>query len=953
MASSSGPSGASVPGGLDVAWKYARPIEGNKHGTICTFCESTFKSGGITRLKYHLAGFDPHKSVKKCKEVPPDIKKEVIAWIKEKESSKQHKKSVEENIRSTAREGYMGNKSSNPVDDDDDNDDDGYAYPPDMHPAEKEDYLAAIRESKQERFRQGGVYGMGSKRFAGGASGSSQPQYRRTQSLRDPLPSPPVPMPHKNTRAKQRKIKGMIRNSAEVLGRYCSKFFILENVAPQKASSPLFKNMIAAAQQAGQGVATPSPYEIKHKYLDMEHTDMQAYVEKVKEDWGVCGCTIMSDGWTGPTRLSIINFMDVIKEVGPSNVVHIVTDNGSAFVKAGQMMMERYPIYWTPCAAHCIDLIFEDIGKQESVANVINNARKLTNYIYNHSWLLAQMRIFCQGDLVRPGATRFATNYITINSILNKKAGLKQLFTSEEWYNSRFSESEEGKRIESRVLDHRFWDAMEGVQSIYEPLYSILRIVDTEVVPAMPILYDMFHIMKEKISKLKEKKWLLKIINHRWDVTLSRPLHQAAHYLNPRYQYETGVGHNKELLSGLQRVFERLNPTGDRGLQAFGAEVINFRDCRKTFRTEMAVKSRKSIPPAEWWNLHGDSAPNLQKIAMRILSQTASSSACKRNWSTFALIHMKQRNRLAYTRLEKIVFCYYNMKLKLRDEEAKMNKVAENDYIDLLDIARQPSDDDNNPIQQWIMTAHLDDEQGNPDAVIAQHAAQEGVDVDRFISEDVRSGDTSSFERDMLGPRQCQRRPLRDYASASRMESSSNSSDNDGGSNAGSGGNEEGRQYSPFTVEADFTHATQDEDHGCREAGPGIGAIGKQYSKKRSQPINPSEEDMAISFGSMSIGTRPSTNSNESYDGYGYVMSDYSGTRYGAQDEETDYGPTSWVNPNYPIYGMTVGSSRETYVHHVQTWLTNYSGYMTWYDYCMNLDGCSSLFEPHRSSSFM
>ncbi|CAL8136761.1 unnamed protein product [Prunus armeniaca] len=711
MTSSSGPSGASVHGGLDVAWKYARPIEGNKHGTICTFCESTFKSGGITRLKYHLAGFDPHKSVKKCKEVPPDIKKEVIAWMKEKESSKQHKKFVEENIRSTTREGYMGNKSSNPVDDEDDDDDDGYAYPPDMHPAEKEDYLATIRASKQERFRQGGVYEIGSKRFAGGASGSSQPQYCCTQSLRDPLPSPLVSMPHKNTRAKQRTIKGMIRNSAEVLGRYCSKFFILENVAPQKASSPYFKNMIVAAQQAGQGVATPSPYEIKHKYLDMEHTDMQAYVEKVKEDWGVYGCTIMSDGWTGPTRLSIINFMDVIKEVEPSNVVHIVTDNGLAFVKAGQMMMERYPIYWTPCAAHCIDLIFEDIEKQESVANVINKARKLTNYIYNHSWLLAQMRIF--------------------------------------------------------------------LQSIYEPLYSILRIVDTEVVPTMPILYDMFHIMKEKISKLKGKKWLLKIINHRWDVTLSRPLHQAAHYLNPRYQYETGVGHNKELLSGLQRVFERLNLTGDRGLQAFGAE------------------------------------------------------------------------------------------------------------------------------------SH------------------------------------------MLGPMQGQRRPLRDDASASRMESSSNSSDNDTGSNAGSGGNEEGRQYSPFTVEADFTHATQDEDHGCREAGPGIRAIGKQYSKKRSQPINPSEEDMAINFGSMSIGTRPSTNSNESYDGYGYVMSNYSGTRYGAQDEETDYGPTSWVNPNYPIYGRTVGSSRETYVHHVQTWLTNYSGYMTWYDYCINLDGCSSLFEPHRSSSFM
>ena len=136
------------------------------------------------------------------------------------------------------------------------------------------------------------------------------------------------------------------------------------------------------------------------------------------------------------------------------------------------------------------------------------------------------------------------------------------------------------------------------------------------------------------------------------------------------------------------------------------------------------------------------------------------------------------------------------------------------------------------------MTAHLDDEQGNPDAVIAQHAAQEGVDVNRVISEDVRSGDTSSFERDMLGTRQGQRCPLRDDASTSRKESSSNSSDNDGGSNTGSGGNEEGRQYSPFTIEADFTHATQDEDHGCREAGPGIGAIrgGKNSRKSQTEP---------------------------------------------------------------------------------------------------------------------
>ena len=146
----------------------------------------------------------------------------------------------------------------------------------------------------------------------------------------------------------------------------------------------------------------------------------------------------------GLTKLSIINFMvyckgstillkfvnasenikdnkyiydllkDVIKKVGEANVVQIVTDNGSEFVKARKLLMKKYNLYWTPCAAHYIDLMFEDIGKIESVLDLIINARKITNFIYNHGWLVAKMRKVCGGDIVRPGVTRFATNYIAL-----------------------------------------------------------------------------------------------------------------------------------------------------------------------------------------------------------------------------------------------------------------------------------------------------------------------------------------------------------------------------------------------------------------------------------------------------------------------------------------------------------------------------------------------------------
>ena len=85
--------------------------------------------------------------------------------------------------------------------------------------------------------------------------------------------------------------------------------------------------------------------------------------------------------------------------------------------------------------------------------------------------------------------------------------------------------------------------------------------------------------------------------------------------------------------------------------------------------------------------MYGNHALTLRNLALKVLSQTASSSTFERNWSTFALIHTKQRNWLAYPRLQQLVFCFYNMKLKIRDIQAETDKVAEKDYLDLLDIS--------------------------------------------------------------------------------------------------------------------------------------------------------------------------------------------------------------------------------------------------------------------------
>ena len=103
--------------------------------------------------------------------------------------------------------------------------------------------------------------------------------------------------------------------------------------------------------------------------------------------------------------------------------------------------------------------MFEDTDKRSSIANVITKARKITNFIYNHSWLLVQKRKVCGGDIVRLGATRLVTNYIALDSLLKKKVDLKKVFISDKWAQHKLSRKLIGKEVEKLMFDHAYWES--------------------------------------------------------------------------------------------------------------------------------------------------------------------------------------------------------------------------------------------------------------------------------------------------------------------------------------------------------------------------------------------------------------------------------------------------------------------------------------------------------------
>ena len=92
--------------------------------------------------------------------------------------------------------------------------------------------------------------------------------------------------------------------------------------------------------------------------------------------------------------------------------------------------------------------------------------------------------------------------------------------------------------------------------------------------------------------------------------------------------------------------------------------------------------------PIGWWTWHGKDAPELRLLAVRLLSQVASSFAAERNWSTYSFIHSLKRNRLTSRRAEKLVAVHSALRLQDRQTPEYRQTPALQWDIDPEDVAQ-------------------------------------------------------------------------------------------------------------------------------------------------------------------------------------------------------------------------------------------------------------------------
>eukprot|EP00253_Pinus_taeda_P014809 PITA_14809 len=247
------------------------------------------------------------------------------------------------------------------------------------------------------------------------------------------------------------------------------------------------------------------------------------------------------------------------------------------------------------------------------------------------------------------------------------------MFLSEEWRALPMSRKTKGEAV-CKLISYQkdFWAEVQEVSVVNEPLIKVFRLVDGEK-PAMGYLYEAMDRAKKAIRAYYDDKGdegfqrqllLWGVIDERWNNTLPRPIHVARLFLNPVFSYACGFVFDAEIMDGfLSRVQKMVRSPAER--TEISKEIETYRMAGGTFGFDMAMIDRTIKMP----ECMVPRVPLLQKLAIRILSQTYSSSGCERNWSAFEKINNKKRNRLESRRLNDMVYVYYNLRLWVRQLE--------------------------------------------------------------------------------------------------------------------------------------------------------------------------------------------------------------------------------------------------------------------------------------------
>jgi hypothetical protein len=135
------------------------------------------------------------------------------------------------------------------------------------------------------------------------------------------------------------------------------------------------------------------------------------------------------------------------------------------------------------------------VGKLPWAAEVVAEGKVVVKFITNHHRSQALFRGKSVLDLLKPGDTRFATNFIMLDRMLEVKEALQELVIGREWreWNRKSNHSNDGDEVRDCVLRSGFWKNLEKVLALTKGTVALLRECDRGVPIAGKVYVAMFN----------------------------------------------------------------------------------------------------------------------------------------------------------------------------------------------------------------------------------------------------------------------------------------------------------------------------------------------------------------------------------------------------------------------------------------------------------------------------
>jgi hypothetical protein len=602
----------------DPAWKHCQLFKnGEKVQLKCIYCLKFFKGGGIHRFKEHLACQKGNASM--CSSVPADVRQLMQQSLDGVVVKKRKRQKIEEEIMNVNPLATVLNGSgSNQMDVNlgvqsfGVHDSAGQSSGQVLH-TPGDGMSKNVERRKKIRATKNNNNNNHAAAAAVVYTTNSEPE--------------PVVAPMEKSALIPKKVDSRIHMA---IGR-----FLYDIGAPFDAvNSVYFDQMVEAIASGGSDFQRPSHHELRGWVLKNSVGDVKNDIDRCKMTWGRTGCSILVDQWTTEAGRILISFLaycpegivflksldateiltsaeflyelikQVVEEVGVGQVVQVITSGEEQYAVAGKRLTDTYPsLYWSPSAAHCIDLILEDFGNLEWISAVIEQAKSITRFVYNYSAILNMVRRYTLGnDIVDPSFSRFATNFTTLKRMVDLKHNLQSMVTSQEWMDCPYSKKTAGLEMLDTLSNQDFWSQCDLIVRLTLPLLRILRIASSEMRPAMGYTYAGMYRAKQAIKKalIKREDYLVywNIIHQRWDRLWHHPLHGAGFFLNPKFFYSIQGDVHNEILSGMLDCIERLVP--DTRVQDKIIKELNlYKSAAGDFGRKMAIRARDNLLPCK------------------------------------------------------------------------------------------------------------------------------------------------------------------------------------------------------------------------------------------------------------------------------------------------------------------------------------------------------------------